>query len=126
MAGTTGTTVTEVDILGLQAHATPGWEERTKVLGKIENFTVAIAVSDELSNALTEKERQRLEPKLRLVAEAASYMSVGMLKGTIKYSGDDYDLEQWFSHAIGEGADYINYQMLLFECFRRARDAKDQ
>ena len=42
--------------------------------------------------------------------------------GTIKYATDNYDLKQWFAHLIGEGADQMNYQMLLFQAWYAEQD----
>lgn len=102
------------DIAGTQAHALDGWEERTERLAKPEFFKVSIHPSIRLLKELDNSQKIRLFKKLKLVIEAAQYMAAGMVKGTVKYATDDYDLKQWFAHLIGEGADQMNYQMLLY------------
>ena len=112
----------EVDILGTQAQSLPGWEERAKDLARYELFKVSINPNATLLAGLTEDEKKRLFKKLRLVSNAARYMAAGMVKGTIKYATDSYDLKQWFAHLIGEGADQMNYQMLLFQAWYATQD----
>lgn len=106
-----------VDIAGLMAKATPGWEERVKLLADPELFHTMVLALPDLVEALTDEEAKRLKPKLKLVAQAAAWMAAGMVKGTIKYPGDDYSLDQWMAHLVGEGADQMNYQLLLFAAF---------
>ena len=112
----------EVDILGTQAHALAGWEERAKHLARYDLFKVTINPNAYLLTGLTEDEKKRLFKKLRLVSNAARYMAAGMVKGTIKYATDNYDLKQWFAHLIGEGADQMNYQMLLFQAWYKEQE----
>lgn len=105
----------EIDITGLSFKANPDWEERAQALCKPENFKVTITYYLGTADSLTLEETNRLEPKLKIVEEFASYMAAGQLKGTIKYAGDGWEVAEWFSHLIGEGADFANYQMLLFK-----------
>lgn len=105
----------EIDITGLSFKANPGWEERAQSLCKPGNFNVQITYYFGLPDGLSKEEINRLEPKIKIVEEFAAYMAAGMLKGTIKYSGDGWEVAEWFSHLIGEGADFANYQMLLFK-----------
>jgi len=60
---------------------------------------------------------------MRLVEEWASYMAAGMLKGTIKYETDEYELKTWMAHVIGEGSDQSCYQILMFDKWRRDEEA---
>ena len=112
----------EVDILGTQAQAIPNWEERAKDLARYDLFKVTINPNAFLLAGLSEEEKKRLFKKLRLVSNAARYMAAGMVKGTIKYATDSYELKQWFAHLIGEGADQMNYQMLLFQAWYKEQD----
>ena len=114
-----------VDILGTQAHALEGWEERAKDLAVSELFKVTINPNAYLLDKLSEDEKKRLFKKLRLVQNAARYMAAGMVKGTIKYATDKYPLSQWFAHLIGEGADQMNYQMLLFQAWYAEQDKQE-
>jgi len=115
----------DVDILGTQAKALPFWEDRAVDLAKPELFKVAINPNVYLLARLNEDEKKRLFKKLRLVQNAARYMAAGMVKGTIKYAKDDYSLKQWFAHLIGEGADQMNYQMLLFQAWYSEQDKQE-
>lgn len=111
----------KADITGLMAKAKPGWEERVARLAKPENFTIELWPSLVLDCQLSDSELERLHRKLKLVRQAALYMAAGMLKGTLKYDSDDYSLEQWFAHLLGEGADQMNYQLLLADAFERRK-----
>lgn len=112
------------DITGLQAQPIPGWEKRVRELCKPTEFPVSLNVSATIWDALSITERQRLFRKLRLVEQAAQWMAAGMLKGTLKYESDDYPLEQWFAHLLGEGADQMNYQLLLYQAFLSQKGEK--
>lgn len=114
-------TTEKIDITGLMTKPVDGWQERVKQFCKAEHFAVKIIQSAKLRKGLTLKERRRLAWKLDLVATAARYMAAGMLKGTLKYPKDDYTLEQWIAHVVGEGADQMNYQLLLFDRFYNHR-----
>ena len=109
----------KADITGLMVQAKPGWEKRTKELAKPEHFKISIAVYSTLLLKLNPEERRRLHRKLKLVVEAATYMAAGMVKGTVKYEHDNYDIATWMAHVVGEGADQINYQILLADAFAR-------
>lgn len=111
----------EIDITGLSFKANPGWEERAQLLCKPDNFKVTITY---YLPSLSLEEINRLEPKLKMVEEFASYMAAGQLKGTIKYPEDGWEVAEWFSHLIGEGADFANYQMLLFKKWQSANGYK--
>lgn len=107
----------KIDIAGTMAKAKPNWQARTELLSKPEYFDIIIMPSKELSNQLTPEEQDRLRTKLQLVAQYASYMAAGMVKGTVKYDGDNYSLDQWFAHLMGESADIANYISLLFHSY---------
>ncbi len=107
----------KVDITGLMVEATPGWEARVKELCKPKYFQVGIHINPELDNQISPEEFARLRKKLDLVQQAAEYMAAGMLKGTLKYPTDDIPLERWVAHVVGEGADQMNYQILLADAF---------
>jgi len=114
----------EVDITGTMARPKENWQARTEKLCKPENFGVSIVTSHDLALDLSTSEYNRLFKKLRLIEQWASYMAAGMLKGTIKYEKDDWDIKRWMAHMIGEGADQANYQLLLFDRWRQDEAAK--
>lgn len=99
-----------------------GWEERAERLCKAEKFFVAVDVLPSLMMELTDEEFVRLNLKLGLVKEFAGYMAAGILKGTLKYERDDYSVDQWMAHLVGESADLANYIVLLFNTFRGEGD----
>ena len=111
----------KVDITGLMVKAKPGWEKRAKELAKPEYFFIGIGVKAQLRGRLTVKEYNRLEKKLLLVREAATYMAAGMVKGTVKYPKDDLPVDTWIAHVVGEGADQMNYQILLADAFAKGK-----
>ena len=116
----------KVDITGLMATPITNWEPRVKELCTPDNFEVEITGKDKMWRALNKSERQRLADKLVLVERYAQYMAAGMLKGTLKYPGDGYTLEQWMAHVVGEGADQSNYVVLMFDAWEREQAARRQ
>jgi len=115
---------TKADITGLMVKPKKGWEKRTEKLAKPEHFWLSIGLDKALYEGLTTEEMTRLKTKLELVRQAASYMAAGMVKGTVKYSYDNYSIAQWMAHVIGEGADQMNYQILLADAFAKSRGRK--
>ncbi len=114
----------KVDITGLMVKAKKGWEKRGARLAKPEYFQISIGIDPALrtQTGLTQDEQKRLRIKLELVREAASYMAAGMVKGTIKYEHDNYDVKTWMAHVIGEGADQYNYEILLANAFAKNQE----
>ena len=109
----------KADITGLMVKPKPGWEKRTKELAKPIFFWVSIGIDPALRQKLTKSENLRLNKKLYLVRQAATYMAAGMVKGTVKYKHDNNDVATWMAHVVGEGADQMNYQILLANAFAR-------
>ena len=109
----------KVDITGLMVKARPGWETRAEKLAKPKFFLIDIGLDPELVEGLSKKEHKRLVKKLLLVCEAATYMAAGMVKGTVKYPIDDPPVSTFMAHVVGEGADQMNYQILLADAFAR-------
>jgi len=112
-----------VDITGTMVKPKENWQARCEELCKPENFVVSVNAVN-LIGKVSNDEYERLYKKMRLVEEWARYMAAGMLKGTIKYSTDDYELKIWMAHVIGEGADQSNYELLMFDKWRRDEKAK--
>jgi len=100
------------------------WADRVEGFLDINNFVVDIQTSQRLLGSLSTEQKGRLAWKLELVEKAARYMAVGMLKGTLKYSHDAYTTEQWMAHVIDEGADQLNYQLLLENAFQKSNGYK--
>ena len=111
----------KVDITGLMVKPKPSWEKRAKKLAKPKFFIINIGVDPALRQKLTTKELDRLYAKLYLVREAATYMAAGMVKGTVKYTHDNNDVATWMAHVVGEGADQMNYQILLADAFAKGK-----
>src|SRR3990167_11269092 len=109
---------TTADITGLMVKPKLGWELRCKELAIPNFFFVEVGMHEPLLSELTNDELERLLPKIGLVKEAARYMLAGMVKGTLKYDADDLDVDTWMAHLLGEGADQMNYQMLLANAWR--------
>ena len=101
------------------------WRERVEKLCDARWFSVHIGTSMFVEGNLSEEERLRLDDKLALVKKAASLMAAGMLKGVLKYDTDDYPVETWLAHVLDEGADQMNYQMLLADAYERAAAKED-
>jgi hypothetical protein len=109
----TGSAIVTGNIVGQNED----WQTRAKVLCSPDLWQVAANPSKDLFNGLTEVEIQRLEPKIQMVLRVSKFMLAGMVKGTIKYPTDQYSLETWMAHLLGEGADYLNYITLTLSSF---------
>ena len=103
------------------SDANENWQERGKVLCDPEHWAVMVGCGQAISDGLTESEKKRLEPKVDMVIEATRIMLAGMVKGTIKYPNDDYTIDRWMSHLVGEGMDQANYQILLATAWKKLR-----
>ena len=119
----------DADVTGLMVAAAPAWEQKVAYWCRPEWFVVepdergfSVRVTDELWNYLGPEQQERLTRKLALVAKAAGYLARGMLKGTLKYATDHYDVSQWVAHVVGEGADQFNYALLLADAYERFMD----
>lgn len=108
-------------VAGTMVKPKKGWEKRVEKLCDPEYWFVQLHLRSDILDKLSGEEQDRLEGKIQLVQRFAAYMAAGMLKGTLKYSNDDYSLETWFAHLIGEGADQANYQILLENAFREKK-----
>lgn len=106
-----------VDVTGTMVKGIEGWQKRVEELAKPEYWDVSLAPRVEMTEQLSDDEFRRLAKKVKMVKEAVKWMLAGMVKGTVKYSSDDWTLERWMAHLVGEGADQMNYQILLFNKF---------
>ena len=109
---------TKTDMVLGTSSVNEGWTERAKVLCNPDCWILDIAPNADLWDKLTPVEKQRLLPKIQMVQEAAQIMLAGMVKGTIKYPSDGFDVDKWMDHLIGEGMDQANYQILLANAWK--------
>ena len=93
-----------------------GWEDR--VVGP-EGFSACIWMNGTRDEDLTEDERQRLGPKLRMIEKLAVELASLMHKGTVKYSSDEGDPDHWRKHRQEEWLDSVNYHLLEQDAIER-------
>lgn len=115
----------KVDITGTMATPIEGWQERVEKLAKPGGWGVEISMSRDLFHALTAEELLRLDKKVAMIAEATKWMLAAMVKGTLKYTSDDWTVDRWMAHLIGEGADQMNYQILLFNAWQKQKQEEE-
>ncbi len=104
--------------------AKPGWEKRVEELGQDE-FVSEVRWSYGLEQQLSVEELAALGQLLNLVDQAAERMATNMLKGIIKYGATnarEKTLEEWFEHLLDDGTDAYNYQILLWDAYKRAKN----
>ena len=116
----------KIDITGTMAKGIDNWQERTERLAKPEFWTIECKANVELWLELSDEERQRMGPKIDMVIMATKHMLAGMVKGTVKYTSDDWSLDRWMAHMVGEGYDQLNYQMLLFTSFQKEKEHEQE
>ena len=92
-----------------------GWEERLQQIN--EQLPIIIRPSlvwnPDLVYALSESELERFKIKLRLIEQAAEEMAKEMLKGTVKYSSDDWAEADWEEAFTQELYGLLNYRLLM-------------
>ena len=96
----------------MKPEVNPGWEERYEQLRNAP-ISAVVFLSPEHVRGLTPEEVVRLQSKVRLVADFAVCLVRGMLKGTVKYVTDRYDVATWQREADDDYVDAINYRLLL-------------
>jgi hypothetical protein len=88
-----------------------GWEER---LVKVDTaLDVWLMWRMRLGADLGEDEVKRMEPKVKIVERAARKMLLNMIKGTLKYPSDEYDVRTWLRLLQDDGTDSLMYSYLL-------------
>lgn len=102
----------------LSAPPLEGWQERFNTEKQNGHMDVTIRCMGPWTT-MSRKEIERLLPKLRLVEELAEKLAWNMLKGTLKYERDDWPLQMWLDMGIDDGADGLNYQLLLRDQMER-------
>ena len=102
----------------VRAAVNEGWQERAKEICHLDNFEVFIHMNPDMG--LTHDESERLQSKFDLVAEYARHMAMNMVKGTVKYVTDQYDLETWMVEEEDDHVDSDNYWLLRRQAMQKA------
>ncbi len=99
-----------------QAKVNPNWERRYNQIR--EHLTIPIDTSFLAAMVgtgdLTMDQANRSRWKIKLIEPFVTRMVVNMIKGSIKYTTDDWSAETWQDMGMDDKADGINYG-LLFE-----------
>ena len=91
-----------------QEATKPGWEERyAKYTASDFQVTVNLPVGHDLDDV----EVERTLIKLEIIKEFAQDLSLGMLKGSLKYVSDDRTPEEWAAFEEDEQNDTTNYRL---------------
>lgn len=114
----------EDKILDSMQKPIPNWVERVETWARPEHIQCSINVDLDLRLEFSDDEYERFKIKKAYVEKFAAYMAAGMVKGCLKYTSDDWTVESWMGHLIGEGADQANYQILLYEAWLKDQNAK--
>ena len=99
-----------------QVEINEGWEERYEAIKARVHMHLPISrfldglVSDDL---LTPSEHTRALWKITLLEPFVTRMVVNMIKGTLKYTTDDWPAETWQDMGLDDKVDGINYELLL-------------
>lgn len=96
----------------------PDWTDQRLDLCKPDSFVIVVRPKMGLTDILTTEEYYRLQPKLQIVQDMAARMAANMLKGTLKYIKDDWDLDTWLRYLEDDAADTMNY-IGLIKCLRK-------
>ena len=98
-------------------HMRDDWDDSKLVFCRPENFSVRITLMDTAD--FSTEDIARLTPKLNLVQEIAKKLASGMVKGTLKYQGDDRTVDEWLDYLLDDASDVLNYAFFLREARQR-------
>ena len=104
-----------------------GWEQRYQAVKdhvSIDLSPKAILGDLVFSGLITEAESERALWKILLIEPFVTRMVVNMIKGTIKYTTDDWSLETWREMALDDRVDGINYDALFHNHLRELREMR--
>jgi len=87
-----------------------GWEERL-VEFSTQDFECSIWLNKS-DDSLSDTEWERLVPKLRMIQKIAKKMALNMLKGTLKYTIDDWPMHIWEKMGDDDLVDAVMYRAL--------------
>lgn len=99
-----------------------GWEERLATILDFLDLSVTVntRVLSGRNGGLTLEEWNRLGPKIKMVEEFAGHMAENMLKGTVKYTSDEYAVETWLAEEEDDTVDLVNYSLLRRDAMEQA------
>ena len=105
-----------------QAKVNPNWERRYNQIR--ERLTIPIDTSFLAAMVgtgdLTMEQANRSRWKIKLIEPFVTRMVVNMIKGSIKYTTDDWSAETWQDMGMDDKADGINYGLLFEDFLRKA------
>lgn len=104
-----------------QAQVNPNWEERyQQVKEQINIFLDPHKILDSLyqNNLITIEEWHRSLPKIYMLQPFITRMVVNMIKGTLKYTSDDWSTEIWQDMGMDDKVDGVNYEILFHNHLR--------
>ena len=107
--------------MSTQVEANKGWEERFNAIrehttGEPILFYPHTLLSElETRGLITHSEWMRATRKMHLIRPFVQKMVLNMLKGTVKYSHDNWSTETWHEMSTDDKVDSINYDLLLWD-----------
>jgi hypothetical protein len=114
-----------MELISKKQVANLHWQERVEDWATPDHWTIgSITPSQLLYDELSPSEWARMLPKIEMVRMVAQYMLAGMVKGTMKYPTDVYTMEKWLAHIIDEGADQMNYQVLMYNTWLKEQGGR--
>ncbi len=105
------------------ATVNPGWEERyAKLLASFPQINLEankIALSLIAAGVCTEEEAARAQWKIRLIEPFVTRLVVNMIKGSMKYTTDNWSGDTWSEMGMDDQADGVNYGLLFKDHLRK-------
>ena len=104
-----------------QAEVNPGWEARYQIVRNRVHISIDTKFLAQLGadGIITGPEVGRSRWKIALLEPFVTRMVVNMLKGSIKYTTDDWSAETWQDMGMDDKADGVNYELLFHEYLRK-------
>lgn len=99
------------------------WSDSKLSLCTPDNFDVSISLRGDIEG-VSEEHIERLNPKLEMVTKLAAKLSGNMLKGTLKYRRDGWDVDTWIGYLLDDASDALNYAFLLADAREKEKAAE--
>jgi hypothetical protein len=101
----------------MTAKVNDGWEEIYEIIRRdtegMELFdTVKLLDFLNSNNLITTEQRDRSGWKINILQPFMLRLAVNMIKGSVKYTSDDWSDEVWRDMGMDDKADSINYDYL--------------
>ena len=102
---------------------TPGWESRYTQIRTFIRVDLSKVITDIFlladAGIISMEEAKRSAGKVKLLEPFVTRLVTNMVKGTLKYPTDNWDINTWLDMGMDDQADSVNYSILLKQAILR-------